>query len=68
MQIFINGKKTQLEEGTSLQSVMEKKAMSGGRAVAELNEQIIAKEVWPKTALKENDMLEIVTFMGGGSK
>ncbi|TCS81392.1 thiamine biosynthesis protein ThiS [Pectinatus cerevisiiphilus] len=42
--------------------------MSGGRAVAELNEQIIAKEVWPKTALKENDMLEIVTFMGGGSK
>ncbi|WP_196604318.1 sulfur carrier protein ThiS [Pectinatus haikarae] len=68
MQIVINGKKRQLAENISLQTVMDENLAAGGRAVAELNERIIDKQAWNETMLKENDVLEIVAFMGGGSK
>ncbi|MDQ0203537.1 sulfur carrier protein ThiS [Pectinatus haikarae] len=68
VQIVINGKKRQLAENISLQTVMDENLAAGGRAVAELNERIIDKQAWNETMLKENDVLEIVAFMGGGSK
>lgn len=68
MQVIINGKKAEMPEQISLQKIMEERKMTGGKAVAELNEEIIEQSVWSKTILKDNDNLEIVTFMGGGSK
>lgn len=38
------------------------------RAIAiELNEEILPKDRYPETVLKDGDVLEIVHFMGGGS-
>jgi thiamine biosynthesis protein ThiS len=47
---------------------MQERKLSNGRAVVELNEMIVDKTAWSTTFFKENDTLEIVTFMGGGSK
>jgi sulfur carrier protein len=40
--------------------------MEENRIVVELNEEILPKEQYATTYLKEGDCMEIVMFMGGG--
>jgi sulfur carrier protein len=40
--------------------------MKSDRVAIELNREIVHKEQWPQTRLKEGDRLEIVHFVGGG--
>ncbi len=68
MQIVVNGEKTLLTETMTLQQMMEKRNLADGQAVVELNEKIVDRDKWPQISLQENDIVEIVTFMGGGSK
>ncbi|WP_182187377.1 sulfur carrier protein ThiS [Pectinatus frisingensis] len=68
MQILINGKSTSVTDKTTILTIMQERKLSNGRAVVELNEMIVDKTAWSTTFFKENDTLEIVTFMGGGSK
>ncbi|WP_196593891.1 sulfur carrier protein ThiS [Pectinatus sottacetonis] len=68
MQVIVNGEKTVVPAKTTLQELMEQKNMTAGHAVAELNEQITNKHAWPDIFLSENDSIEIITFVGGGSK
>jgi sulfur carrier protein len=41
-------------------------ALKGDRIAVELNGTIAERSVWPTTALKEGDRLEVVHFVGGG--
>jgi len=40
--------------------------MCPARSTVELNERILSKAEYSTTVLHENDILEIVSFMGGG--
>ncbi len=70
MKLHING-----EEGTypaepggpfTLAALIESLAMKSDRVAVELNRDIVPRDRWPLTPLKDGDRLEIVHFVGGG--
>jgi thiamine biosynthesis protein ThiS len=40
--------------------------MKPDRVAVELNRDIVPRERWPETQLKDGDRLEVVHFVGGG--
>jgi len=66
MKIIINGKTEELEAGTTINFLLSLKELSPDSVVVELNETIIETEYYSKTVLKENDRLEVLSFVGGG--
>jgi sulfur carrier protein len=41
--------------------------MKADRVAVELNRDIVPRDRWPETNLKDGDRLEVVHFVGGGS-
>ncbi len=64
--LTINGKKESIAENSSIMDVMTAKGFKKGIAVAELNEKIISDDNWETTILHDGDIMEIVSFVGGG--
>ncbi len=62
----INGKQESIAENSSIMDVMTAKGFKKGIAVAELNEKIISDDNWETTILHDGDIMEIVSFVGGG--
>lgn len=66
MNITLNGKKTELEKPLSLMELLSIKGLDPQKVVIEYNFQVLGKEEWGSTILKENDNLEVLRFVGGG--
>jgi thiamine biosynthesis protein ThiS len=67
MKLTINGE-PQASTAETLGALVEGLGMKPDRVAIELNREIIPREQWPQTALREGDRLEIVHFVGGGSR
>jgi thiamine biosynthesis protein ThiS len=52
----------------SLAALIESLNMKADRVAVELNRDIVPRERWAQTLLKEGDRLEIVHFVGGGRR
>ncbi|MGA8216606.1 MAG: sulfur carrier protein ThiS [Candidatus Sulfotelmatobacter sp.] len=50
----------------TLTVLIESLDMKSDRVAVELNRDIVPRECWPETQLKDGDRLEIVHFVGGG--
>ena len=66
MRIKINGSEQEINGIETLEELAAVKKLIKNNIVMELNREIIPKEQWPKTVLKKGDLLEIVSFVGGG--
>jgi sulfur carrier protein len=66
MRLVINGEEKELAGVTSLASLVEQLGLKSDRLAVELNRDIVSRNNWAETALKEGDKLEIVHFVGGG--
>lgn len=66
MVIKINGKNELVDKPVNLMDLVSAKGLVPERIVIEHNFRIISKDEWRGTALKENDNIEIVSFVGGG--
>lgn len=66
MFIKINGAERKIEGRVTLADLVRKKKFNPETIVIELNRGIIDSKDWAKTALKDGDSLEIVSFVGGG--
>ncbi len=55
-----------LSEGVNIDSLLEELSIPKGKVAIELNRKVLHKENYTKTVLKNNDQVEIVTFIGGG--
>ncbi|MBZ4644567.1 MAG: sulfur carrier protein [Clostridium butyricum] len=66
MVITLNGKKETLENEMSLLDLLKSKGIDPNTVVVEHNYDIIGKENWGNIMLKENDVLEVLRFVGGG--
>ena len=66
MRIVLNGEEQQHAEGLSLAALVEQLGMKPDRVAVELNREIVPRERWPQTTLRDGDRLEIVHFVGGG--
>lgn len=67
MQVFVNDKLEEVEEGSSLISLLEKKGLAVGKGLAvAINEQVIAKEKWKSCTLKHLDKIMLIGVFYGG--
>ena len=67
MKLQVNGEERDLPAALTLLALLERLGMRTDRVAVELNREIVARERWPATELREGDRLEIVHFVGGGS-
>lgn len=67
MNIRINGENTVLSHETmNLHELITGKGLVPERVVIEVNLEIIPREQWRSVAVREDDQIEIVSFVGGG--
>jgi thiamine biosynthesis protein ThiS len=66
MTVFLNGKKRDFAPEATLSSLLAEKGLKPAQVVIELNQEIIDRSGYGKTFLNENDVVEILEFVGGG--
>ena len=66
MNIFINGKVSEVKKNINIQDILRMNNISDENIVVEINRTIISKMYWDDTKLEENDKIEIITAVGGG--
>ncbi len=67
MKVVINGVESEVKENLSLSSLLETLDLPVARVAVELNQTVVRRSTWAETMLIENDKIEIVHFVGGGS-
>jgi len=66
MQIQVNGERRELKDESRLSDLLKELSLAPERVAVELNHQVVRRNEWPNTILKEGDRVEIVHFVGGG--
>lgn len=66
MTITINGEIKELESEVNLGRLLELFSLPSQRVAVELNRQVVRKNDWDVTIVKDDDRIEIVHFVGGG--
>lgn len=64
--IQINGENKTGYEGLSVVQMVEKEGYTIGRIALEINGTIISKNDYNDTILHSGDVIEVVSFVGGG--
>lgn len=65
--IVLNGKDTQIDENITIEQLLDSMGLSDKRLAVEINQQIIPRSEFSSHCLKEQDKVEIVQAIGGGS-
>jgi sulfur carrier protein len=66
MNIIVNGKLFVIESGVSLEQFLKGCGFDPAKTVAAINGNVIRGENCDGVVLKENDVLEVMSFVGGG--
>jgi len=68
MKIHINGEEKSFDSPNpfTLAALVEMLGMKADRVAVELNRDIVPRDRWSHTHLKDGDRLEVVHFVGGG--
>ncbi|MCB2292611.1 sulfur carrier protein ThiS [Clostridium algoriphilum] len=61
-----NGDSLNLQFGTSILALIELNKLKPEKIVIEYNYNILSQEEWTNTVIKENDKIEILSFVVGG--
>jgi len=67
MNLVINGEARSFPAADTLDALVSHLGMKSDRVAIELNRDIVPRQLWAETRLKDGDRLEIVHFVGGGS-
>ncbi|MBQ3943976.1 MAG: sulfur carrier protein ThiS [Elusimicrobia bacterium] len=62
----VNGKDIALKETITLSDFLKNNNYNMGRIVIELNGKIVSKDKYNTVNLKDTDVMEVLTFVGGG--
>ncbi|MDD3374586.1 MAG: sulfur carrier protein ThiS [Candidatus Omnitrophica bacterium] len=66
MKVRINGKEENIEVELTLLALLEQRGLSQKKIVVEHNAKIVDREDLSSLAIKEDDVIEIISFVGGG--
>ncbi len=69
MKLQINGEERDFADTPvlfTLAALVETLGMKPDRVAVELNRDIVPRNLWAETSLREGDKLEVVHFVGGG--
>ena len=62
----LNGEKIEFREGITVSELVAEMGCSEAMVAVELNLDILPRDSFSSTVLKENDCIEVVRFVGGG--
>jgi sulfur carrier protein len=65
-ELIINGKKIDLPTGISITELLRQLNLDRDKIVIEVNFKLISKDQYASTLLKQDDQVEIISFVGGG--
>ncbi len=66
MNITLNGKPYNLTQAVTVRGLMDLLEIKQGQVAIERNREIVPRSLHEKTIINENDIIEIVSFIGGG--
>lgn len=66
VQLQVNGDTKNCPENTLLPDFLEQLGLNPRLVAVEYNGEILHRQYWPSTYLKQDDRLEVVTIVGGG--
>ena len=66
MNIRVNGEDCDLQEGTTVEALLDALGVNRRHVAVELNEQIVPRDEQAARILEAGDCLEVVTLVGGG--
>ena len=66
IKIKLNGKTSTINDKTSLSKLLNELKVPSKKVAIEMNREIVNKKKLNSIKLKNNDVLEIVHFIGGG--
>lgn len=67
MRVYVNGEAKELSAPISLAELIAQLDLPAARIAVELNLAVVRRNDWNTTMLQDQDRLEIVHFVGGGS-
>jgi thiamine biosynthesis protein ThiS len=66
--IVVNGEPKQVPEGLNVTTLLAALEIDPQKVAVELNREIVRKKDWPATPVPDRAAIEIVWFVGGGSR
>jgi len=66
IRVRLNGKERDVAAGHSVRSLVESLELHPSLVVVELNREILARDTYGATAVRDGDTIELVHFVGGG--
>jgi thiazole synthase len=67
LRVYVNGEAKELSGPLSLSELITQLDLPAARIAVEVNRNVVRRNDWSSTMLQEDDRLEIVHFVGGGS-
>ena len=67
MTLTVNGKAESLTDGATLAHLLAQRKIRPDVVTVELNDAVVERARFDRTALREGDRLELVFYMGGGA-
>jgi len=66
VRVVLNGEETEVEPGTTVGRVVDGITRDRSRVAVERNRAIVGRAAWDETRVEANDVIEVVTLVGGG--
>ncbi|HXC50272.1 MAG TPA: sulfur carrier protein ThiS [Candidatus Limnocylindrales bacterium] len=66
MRLRINGEDKDVADGITIAGLVDSLGLGGRRVAVERNREVVPASGWNSACLADNDVVEIVHFVGGG--
>lgn len=66
MNIILNGQKHNIESNITLKEMLINLNIEQKNIIAEVNGEVVTKDEFSNKIINENDIIELVRFVGGG--
>lgn len=66
MLVRVNGESVELPPGATVAALLSRLKLDATPCAVEVNQTLVPKGVHPQSELKDGDVVEIVTLVGGG--
>lgn len=66
MRVQVNGESRDVPADISLTDLLDHLAMPSRLLAIELNKEVVRRKDWPDTRVNDEDVVEIIHFVGGG--
>lgn len=64
--IRLNGEERPVPEGRTVRDLLDDLGFKGRAVAVEINRELVPKRMHPQTTLRDGDVVEVVTLVGGG--